>query len=147
MRTVQQSAQTPEGLKPSNMIPDAAKTQKSKHVPFSALHWKSSLPPETRGHHTCVLQVVLGDDRVSEHAVLLHRQVVGAAGSALVGAGHDSEPASLPLHKVGQGFIIIINYYYDCYYYNFLNTFSFSSFRVQQKPGPVLFCNQNFCFH
>lgn len=129
MRLVQQSAQTPEGLKPTNMNPDAAKSPKSKHVPFSALHWKSSLPPETRRHHPCVLQVVLGDDRVSEHAVLLHRQVVGAAASALVGAGHDSEPASLPLHKDCQGFIIII----------FLNTFSFSSFRVQEKPAPVLF--------
>lgn len=76
-------------------------------VPFwKGLNWKSSLPPETRGHYTCVLQVVLGDDRVSEHAVLLHRQVVGAAASALIGAGHDSEPASLPLHIVCQGLII-----------------------------------------
>lgn len=29
-----QSAQSPEGLKPTNIIPDAAKTQKSKHGPF-----------------------------------------------------------------------------------------------------------------
>lgn len=58
------------------------------------------------GHHICVLQVVFRDDGVSVHAVLFHRQVVGAATSALVGAGHDSEPAPLPLHKVCDGFSV-----------------------------------------
>lgn len=87
--------------------------------PFQLCIGRAPFPLRQKGHHTCVLQVVLGDNRVSKHAVLLHRQVVGAAGSALVGTGHDSEPASLPLHKVGQGFIIIINYYYYDYYYNF----------------------------
>lgn len=68
------------------------------------MHWKTSLPPEMGGHHICVLQVVFRDYGVSVHAVVLHRQVVGAAASALVGAGHNSEPAPLPLHKVCDGF-------------------------------------------
>lgn len=87
------------------------------------------LPPEVKarslyqqrksGRRVCVLQVVLGDDGVSVHAVLLQSQVVGAAAAALVGAGHDPEPAPLPLHKV-----------YKLVYLSF-NVFV----RVKQKPG------------
>lgn len=75
-----------------------------KPFPFSALLGDSSPPPQMGGPDICVLQVVFRDDGVSVHAVLLHRQVVGAAASALVGAGHDPEPAPLPLHKGGDGF-------------------------------------------
>lgn len=43
--------------------------------------------------------VAFRDDGVSVHAVLLERQVVMAAASSFVGAGHDPEPASLTLRE------------------------------------------------
>lgn len=45
--------------------------------------------------------VGLGDDGVSEHAVLFYRQVVRAATSSFVSTGHDPEPALLALHEEG----------------------------------------------
>lgn len=56
------------------------------------------------------LDVGLGDDGVSKHAVLFYRQVVRAATSSFVSTGHDPEPALLTLHTGGTssatGFII-----------------------------------------
>lgn len=47
----------------------------------------------------CSLQVVLWDNWVSVHAVFLHRQVVCAATSSLVGTGDNTQPALLTLFR------------------------------------------------
>lgn len=48
------------------------------------------------------LEVLFGHDGISVHAVLLQRQVVLAAASSFVSAGHDPEPALLTLWR-GRG--------------------------------------------
>lgn len=45
----------------------------------------------------CPLHVLLGNDGVSKHAVLLHGQVVGAAAASFVGTGDNPQPTLLPL--------------------------------------------------
>lgn len=79
--------------------------KKRSYSLFSILHIKFSSCRD-RKTFGCVqwsrLHVGLGDDWVSEHAVLLQRQVVCATTSSFVGAGHDPQPALLTLRRGGK---------------------------------------------
>lgn len=87
------------------MISKNSIKKKRSYSLFSILHIKFS-SCRNRKTFGCVqwfrLHVVLGDDWVSEHTVLLQRQVVCATTSSFVGAGHDPQPALLTLRRGGK---------------------------------------------